>query len=971
MPRLGPPRTTLIIAVAAWLTLPTAALAQTATAPAPSAPPLPGPSLAAPTAAPATPPRGVPALTLEQIMSDPDWIARSPERPFWSDDSASVFYTRKRLGEERRDTIRVNAATGQTHTLAPDELPDMDVRSGAYSKNRALKVYSRAGDLYLKDLNTGRVQQLTRTGDFESSPRFLLGDYRLAFQRGSQTYVRDMSSGFEYQVADVRAEKKPEDPDKKSDKDDFLRAQQERLFDIVKKNKANRDTARAQDKLEREADRARSPRPWYLGDDRDIREQSLAPTGDALIVRLGKKGQKDGKADAMPAYVTDDGYVSTRGVRSKVGTSTRSGDELVFLDLKNRPWTDPADARKTEPASPTPATPAIPADPATPAVPATPVPPPPTGDDGVFKLDLSILPNISDDPLKDLQEKTKAAREAVNAAKSAPASPPTTTPDPSKPAPSTPDATSTNPPKPADDPASKKADKPKPRPVTVTSIDWNEDGTRALLQIFSHDNKDRWIALVDADTKALIPLEHFHDEAWINTGFARLGWLRDNHTFWFVSEESGYAQVYFRDVIDQSRWPLQPRRPGDQPFEVVDVDLNLNGDAMYIVASLPGRPGVREAYRALIGPAQFEQRRTFARQGSEIGFPVQQLTEFGGQNQFWASPDDRLGLVMHSSALRPPELFVIPLLTPQAITRSQARQLTDTVTSEFTSMSWVAPEVLPIAGRDGRLIWSRVYDTSPPDARAGARTPPASVPQPATAGRPAVIFIHGAGYLQNAHEGWSQYFREFMFHSLLARRGYVVLDMDFRASAGYGRDWRTAIYRQMGTPELDDLEDGVAYLVNQRGVDRNRIGCYGGSYGGFLTLMAMFTRPDLFSCGAALRPVTDWAHYNDGYTANILNTPATDPDSFTRCSPIEYADGLRGHLLICHGMLDDNVLFQDTVRLTQRLIELKKENWEVAMYPIEPHAFKEPTSWLDEYRRIDKLFRTHLEAGARASDAGK
>ncbi|MBC7773294.1 MAG: S9 family peptidase, partial [Pyrinomonadaceae bacterium] len=191
-------------------------------------------------------------------------------------------------------------------------------------------------------------------------------------------------------------------------------------------------------------------------------------------------------------------------------------------------------------------------------------------------------------------------------------------------------------------------------------------------------------------------------------------------------------------------------------------------------------------------------------------------------------------------------------------------------------------------------------------------------------------------------------------------RGYVVLDMDFRASAGYGRDWRTAIYRNMGYPELEDLEDGVNWLVKERNVDPARVGCYGGSYGGFLTLMAMFTKPDLFQCGAALRPVTDWAHYNDGYTSNILNIPGIDPEPYEKCAPIEHAAGLKGHLLICHGMLDDNVLFEDTVRLTQRLIELKKENWEVAMYPIEAHAFKEPSSWLDEFRRIDKLFRRHL-----------
>ena len=222
------------------------------------------------------------------------------------------------------------------------------------------------------------------------------------------------------------------------------------------------------------------------------------------------------------------------------------------------------------------------------------------------------------------------------------------------------------------------------------------------------------------------------------------------------------------------------------------------------------------------------------------------------------------------------------------------------------------------------------------------------------------MFIHGAGYLQNAHQGWSGYAHEFMFHSFLAERGFVVLDMDYRASAGYGRDWRTAIYRHMGSVELEDLRDGVNWLVEHHGVDRGRIGVYGGSYGGFLTLMALFNEPDLFAAGAALRPVTDWAQYNHSYTSRILNTPELDPDAYAKSSPIEFAHGLQKPLLICAPMLDDNVFFQDSVRLIQRLIELEKEDWLIAPYPVEPHGFREPTSLLYEYRRIWGLFGRYL-----------
>src|SRR5690606_4390066 len=134
--------------------------------------------------------------------------------------------------------------------------------------------------------------------------------------------------------------------------------------------------------------------------------------------------------------------------------------------------------------------------------------------------------------------------------------------------------------------------------------------------------------------------------------------------------------------------------------------------------------------------------------------------------------------------------------------------------------------------------------------------------------------------------------------------------------------------------------------------DPERIGLYGGSYGGFITLMALFTAPEHFGGGAALRSVTDWAHYNHTYTANILNTPATDSLAYARSSPINFAEGLEDPLLMLHGLMDTNVQPQDIIRLVQRLIELGKEDWELAVYPIEGHGFTEPSSWTDEYRRI-------------------
>jgi dipeptidyl aminopeptidase/acylaminoacyl peptidase len=277
------------------------------------------------------------------------------------------------------------------------------------------------------------------------------------------------------------------------------------------------------------------------------------------------------------------------------------------------------------------------------------------------------------------------------------------------------------------------------------------------------------------------------------------------------------------------------------------------------------------------------------------------------------------------------------------------KQVTTTPTEAWRAFKWIDPKVITFKARDGVDVYARLFTPE----MIGAKRDPL---------RPGVVFVHGAGYLQNAHKYWSTYYREYMFHNLLAARGYVVLDVDYRASSGYGRDWRTAIYRHMGGKDLEDIVDGAKYLSAAEKVDPKRIGVYGGSYGGFITLMAMFTTPDVFAAGAALRPVTDWAHYNHGYTSNILNVPQQDAEAYRRSSPIYFAEGLKGALLICHGMVDTNVHFQDSVRLAQRLIELRKENWELAVYPVENHGFTEETSWADEYKRILSLFDEQLRS---------
>ena len=449
--------------------------------------------------------------------------------------------------------------------------------------------------------------------------------------------------------------------------------------------------------------------------------------------------------------------------------------------------------------------------------------------------------------------------------------------------------------------------------------------------LFSYDNKDRWIVSFDIKKKQLNTAHWLSDEAWVNDWtFNEFGWLPDNQTLYYLSEEDGYSHLYIKNGKRRARQVTKGQ------FEVSDLKVSQNGKKIYYRANKI-HPGIHEIYVADLSTRSSEA-----------------ITNLGGKNDYVLSPDEKQIIISHSSLTKMPELFLKSLTD----LTEEPKQLTYTMSREFLSKPWQSPEIIAIKSSEvEQPIYSRLYQPiNQPTSRANNNNSDSQ-----SGKRPAVMFVHGAGYLQNSHQGWSGYFREFMFHNYLTSKGYVVLDMDYRASKGYGRDWRTAIYQQMGTPELQDLKDGAKWLVDNMNVDAKKIGVYGGSYGGFMTFMALFKEPDLFAAGAALRPVTDWVHYNHGYTSNILNTPQVDPDAYERSSPIEFASGLNKPLLICHGMVDDNVFFKDSVRLVQKLIELKKTKYfETAIYPVEAHGFREPSSWLDEYTRIDLLFDEHL-----------
>lgn len=780
-------------------------------------------------------------LTVEKIMRDPKWIGTSPRGITWSEDSRWIYFYWNPENVESDSLYVVSRKEGTPRKVTLAERKKLPALRGHYNRTKTKKVYEKNGDIFLLDIKTGQIQQVTNTIDRESNPRFTHREKKISFLRDNNLYIWHMENGHIVQLTDFRkGKKKPEKREPKTDQEKWLKQEELNLIRVLKERKDRRELTEKR----RKAEEPQRPKEIYIEDKR-VRNIQLSPDELYITFTLIKE-PRDAKRTIVPNYVHESGFTDDIRARTKVG-SPQDTYEFGIYDIQR---------------------------------------------DTVVFVSTDDIPGIHDEPSYRGEYKKEVKDEGKQ--------------------------------KDDESKKSKKDKKQKPRNVMITPPVWSDDGRHAVVTVLALDHKDRWIMALEPDSAKLVLLDRQHDEAWIGgpgmwswwRGGASVGWMPDSRRVWFQSEETGYSHLYTVDIITGEEQPLTR---GD--FEIYSPKISRDKKYWYFTSN-EVHPGERHFYRMPIN-----------------GGKALQITRMTGSNQVTLSPDEKMLAIRYSYSNRPWELYVMD-------NKSGARplQITHSLSEEFTSYPWRDPEILTFTARDGARVYARLYRPENPQSKG-----------------PAVIFVHGAGYLQNVHKWWSNYYREYMFHNLLADNGYTVLDIDYRASSGYGRDWRTGIYRFMGGKDLTDQVDGAKFLIDNYDVDPKRIGIYGGSYGGFITLMAMFTEPDVFAAGAALRPVTDWAHYNHGYTSNILNVPYADSIAYVRSSPIYHAEGLKGALLVCHGMVDVNVHFQDVVRLAQRLIELGKENWELAVYPVEGHGFRESSSWTDEYKRIFKLFEQNLK----------
>ncbi len=466
------------------------------------------------------------------------------------------------------------------------------------------------------------------------------------------------------------------------------------------------------------------------------------------------------------------------------------------------------------------------------------------------------------------------------------------------------------------------------------------DSTRLVLERFSPDYRSREILAADVVTGAVETLYRERDEKWWSLTFlgAEPRPSPDGKWVAFLLDESGWDSLYLvsaaggaahritGDGEDVSRYSWSP----DGSRIAFDTNSSHPGQRHLAVADVsdPARPGV-----SLLT----EGRGTNTQFADAGGFVL--AHERGG----W-SPDGQRILFQHTDPGRPADLQWVEAMG------GAPKELTQSLPPAIDRTRLVEPQLVHYPSIDGREVPAYLF--VPPELDRSRQ-------------HPAIVWIHGDGIAQN-YDGWHvrrDYAVYYSFHQYLAQRGYVVIAPDYRGSVGYGREWRVAPYRDLGGLDYEDVAAAVPYLESLRYVDPGRVGVWGLSYGGFLTLQALTSDPDLFRCGvdvAGVQDFRDWFRDPGGsWVGGRLGDPVRNPEAYRRAAPIERVDRLARPLLVLHGTADVNVPFLESVKLVDELTKRGKD-FDFVVYPGEFHYFHREHVLRDFFRRVARFFDRNL-----------
>ena len=465
----------------------------------------------------------------------------------------------------------------------------------------------------------------------------------------------------------------------------------------------------------------------------------------------------------------------------------------------------------------------------------------------------------------------------------------------------------------------------------VARVDWHPDG-RLLVQWLSRDwtrLELRAFSLPPPVGARTILVENL--EPWINLHHD-LRIVEATGEFTWSSERSGFRHLYLYAADGKL---IRQLTSGDWPAEAT-VALDEKGRQLYFV-------GWRTS------PLE---RRLFG--VSLDGGEPEELTPEPGMHGVLLAPDFSSFVDVWDNREHPPSITVRSMTgAPQQVLHESTR----------VDLDLQAPELHSFRTRDGVELHAAVYrptgrNSPHPHAGSGSLSPPPRAGEGQGGGKaPVIVEVYGGPGPQMVNDSWAQTVD--LRAQWLAQHGFVVLKVDNRGSARRGLAFEAPINRRMGQIEVQDQVDGVRWLGTLGFADIGRVGITGWSYGGFMTLMALFTAPDVFKAGIAGAPVTFYQGYDTAYTEKYMGTPADNPEGYRLGSPLTYADQLGAPLLVVHGMVDENVHFRHTARLMQALIDAGKP-FESLIYPNERHMPRSEKDRVDMERCLLEFFQRNL-----------
>ena len=490
----------------------------------------------------------------------------------------------------------------------------------------------------------------------------------------------------------------------------------------------------------------------------------------------------------------------------------------------------------------------------------------------------------------------------------------------------------------------------------IPQVHWHPSGEKLLVLYEPRDLKSLHFLSADPETGAVDTLFTVRDEKWVNIHNTFIRWGEDGDCFYYTTEQSGWNHIY---RYDWKSGDIRQLTTGG--WEVTSIQLiEDDGDIWY--TSTEKSPAERHLYRL------------------EEDGDKYRVTPGTGYYRSYLPGDAEKAAALYSNPLHPWDIYMLEDMKGSEIRSSGDSEESGDLRLISTPGDWPVPDGLrrvtsaPSPDLNDLDIALPVYFTLPSlhdgeTIRALILFPPRfsrSEVEKMLSGEPvehqgeklpAIISVHGGGYSQSVTMSWR--WRTLFDTYLVNCKDYIVLDLDYRGSSGYGRDWRTDVYLDIGISDLEDEISGLEMLKTLPAVDPERIGIWGWSYGGYMTTLALLKKPEAFKAGAAVAPVNKWQNYDTHYTEERLGMPSENPEAYKQGNPLTYAENLKNHLLIIHGMLDDNVHFQDTVQLVDAMIA-SGVDFEVMFYPGGRHGIRSDDSRIHLFRKITRHFERYL-----------